>query len=40
MVEKLNIVVKNAIHHLQHGKHYMSTKLKIIRTNAILLATK
>ena len=39
MVEKLNIVAKNATHHLQHGKHCMSTKLKVIRTNAMLLIT-
>ena len=37
MVEKLNIVAKNATHHLQHGKHCMSTKLKVIHTDAILL---
>ena len=40
MVEKLNIVVKNATRHLQHGKHCMNIKLKVIHTNAILLATK
>jgi len=38
MVEKSNIVVKNATHHLQHGKHCMNIKLKVIHTNAILLA--
>jgi|GEM_PF-910285 len=35
MVEKLNIVVKNATHHLQPGKHCMNIKLKVIHTNAI-----
>lgn len=37
MAEKSNIVVKNVTHHLQHGKHCMNTKSKVIHTNAILL---
>jgi hypothetical protein len=35
MAEKLNTVAKNATHHLQLGKLYMSIKSRITHTNVI-----
>jgi len=38
MVEKLNIVAKNATHHLQLGKPYISIKSRVIHTNVMRLS--
>jgi hypothetical protein len=38
MAEKLNTVAKNATHHLQLGKLYMSIKSTVIHTNVMRLS--